>query len=1437
MSRSLVLRSQRAFVESNGNLPQYANVRSCNCCPYGYHIDLDFVRYCESLANAKPSEEELQRRSRRRSRKSMEFMLGLDSIFDQWDAIDKPQTLTELPHESEPDSPFASLQRTPSFTSTPYQYQQQHHQQPSRQRSSSVPRFGSTTPTIYPRSESPFGTASSTCSSYRGAESDQAPYPIRRPAISPPETKAFLRDALDEVCSDFERTLERASMKRKKFGYRDDSGGGRGKYEPGYLSDRNNNNSHHNSPYIKGLSYNYQDKRYNGWSWDTTDDSRDIGDSCIAGNKSPRSSRIYSKPLAFQQKLSPAEQQYESYVKATVAANAKSPVEELLVSNASLASPSAQPSTPPAPPPRKQSLVKSSLTSPISPLPAASSAIVSTAVHEASQDSITTEKFSSVTVTTVDHNVSPGTTAATTTTPTTPAADAQTLFNIRQQMALSLKRMKDLEEQVKTIPDLQSELNQLRDEKQRLQQTVQRKEEELQKAKEANRFSSSPSPSPKVTSSPVQFQPHRISPISLESMGARLRTSSTSSEKLTKTTPTTLKRDVGTMCSKQTTRDIAVGSPPPILKTTRDVACNAAVTANINENLYTKIEVEKRIAMSIRQHEEQKKLERLKDLISVGTQMYTPKKDLRDYGVQTKAEKRVTKYNVGIMVQPATRESYTNCKPDVRHVGCSNHTVNDILCPKCLVTKHHVACGPEEPNVETNKSVSLKLLEMPGRSNTFTLGENEKLNIQKKTQWTQYTPVAVHSSGCQTSLATVHSVGLQFSPEMQSSGTQSAIDTSAKQTDTRDLIRLNTSQTNTEEIAPPTPLPAAKETRLPAPKPVLFSKASNTEVKNFKDNGVNTAPLAATSNCASNTEAIHKRDIGCGDVVKPHISIACADNYCDSCKDAIKNLAKDFSKVLASPLPSRAAESKIPRPKALPSPTPQRRVFQRQNTYTVTPSPPSSPVAERKNVASSLQEKPSAFHQLDSAGESQSFITEPVASSSGSKKAIEEKLNEEETDSNGNNSGSPETSPKRKSLYDLSHFDDNELIVREETRVSISWSRDNSPAPTVTLSTSMNGNDQDLPEVEETVATEKPKADDEKPNEVQQQQPETTQQPTKQEISQGARKKTSLLPSPIKSSQAKTIPKPEEETPKEEPKAPPSKALLQKIATREAEPRKKYVPPTNMLVACKSINNSLLKKMGAKPISSLSLKTSKQIIQQEWFRISSSEKANPHEVEDYLDCFEELSVPLLEYCVNMVDSNGNTAMHYAVSHCNFDVVSILLDSKVCNVNQMNNAGYTSVMLVSLAKLKNPEHRTVVERLFQMADVNIRAKKHCQTALMLAVSHGNLEMVQLLLANGADINIQDEDGSTALMCAAEHGRSDIVKHLLTHPDCDSLIQDADGSTAFKIAWQAGHRDIGVFLYVHEQMLRSKMPNRPDTAPVKHSPPPTSPRFTHKRQPSK
>ncbi|KAF5276654.1 hypothetical protein FQA39_LY06458 [Lamprigera yunnana] len=251
--------------------------------------------------------------------------------------------------------------------------------------------------------------------------------------------------------------------------------------------------------------------------------------------------------------------------------------------------------------------------------------------------------------------------------------------------------------------------------------------------------------------------------------------------------------------------------------------------------------------------------------------------------------------------------------------------------------------------------------------------------------------------------------------------------------------------------------------------------------------------------------------------------------------------------------------------------------------------------------------------------------------------------------------------------------------------------------------------------------------------------------------------------------------------------------------------RTKVKPNKEMQAALKVLNDSLQK--GQTKNLKNQLKNAINIIQQEWFKMSSLINANPLDVEDYLDGFEDISSDLLHYIVNMVDVSGNTAMHYAVSHGNFDVVSILLDSKVCDINQPNKAGYTSVMLVSLAEVCSPTHANVVRRLFQLADVNIRAKQHGQTALMLAVSHGRLDMVQMLLEAGADINIQDEDGSTALMCASEHGHIDIVKHFLSQPDCDSTIMDVDGSTALKIAMEAGHRHIGVLLYAHERNLHS------------------------------
>ncbi|KAM8986863.1 KN motif and ankyrin repeat domain-containing protein 3 isoform 2-T2 [Ara ararauna] len=210
---------------------------------------------------------------------------------------------------------------------------------------------------------------------------------------------------------------------------------------------------------------------------------------------------------------------------------------------------------------------------------------------------------------------------------------------------------------------------------------------------------------------------------------------------------------------------------------------------------------------------------------------------------------------------------------------------------------------------------------------------------------------------------------------------------------------------------------------------------------------------------------------------------------------------------------------------------------------------------------------------------------------------------------------------------------------------------------------------------------------------------------------------------------------------------------------------------------------------------------SSSLVLQEWFRLSSQKSSVPDTVANHLLAFAEVSPALLAHVVNLADGNGNTALHYSVSHSNFHIVRLLLDTGVCNVDHQNKAGYTALMLAALAAVEQEDDMNMVRRLFSMGNVNAKASQAGQTALMLAVSHGRQEMVEALLACGADVNLQDEEGSTALMCACEHGRMETVKLLLAQPTCDISIVDSDGNNAVAIALEAGHSNIAVLLYAH------------------------------------
>ncbi|XP_036375676.1 KN motif and ankyrin repeat domain-containing protein 4 [Megalops cyprinoides] len=239
----------------------------------------------------------------------------------------------------------------------------------------------------------------------------------------------------------------------------------------------------------------------------------------------------------------------------------------------------------------------------------------------------------------------------------------------------------------------------------------------------------------------------------------------------------------------------------------------------------------------------------------------------------------------------------------------------------------------------------------------------------------------------------------------------------------------------------------------------------------------------------------------------------------------------------------------------------------------------------------------------------------------------------------------------------------------------------------------------------------------------------------------------------------------------------------------EEQPGRETIPE-DFMAACHYIKDRLPEV--ATPDKEL--REALTVLYQEWFRVSSQKESLVDTVTLYLKEVGAATPTLLRFIVNLADGNGNTALHYSVSHSNFPIVKLLLDTGLCEVDHQNKAGYTAIMLASLTAAESPEDMEVALQLLKGGNVNARATQAGQTALMLAASHGRTAMVRLLLSCDADLSVQDHDGSTALMCACEHGHAEIVRLLLERPDCDLSLTDREGHDALMVAMQASHSEI-------------------------------------------
>jgi len=145
--------------------------------------------------------------------------------------------------------------------------------------------------------------------------------------------------------------------------------------------------------------------------------------------------------------------------------------------------------------------------------------------------------------------------------------------------------------------------------------------------------------------------------------------------------------------------------------------------------------------------------------------------------------------------------------------------------------------------------------------------------------------------------------------------------------------------------------------------------------------------------------------------------------------------------------------------------------------------------------------------------------------------------------------------------------------------------------------------------------------------------------------------------------------------------------------------------------------------------------------------------------------------------LDLVDQNGDTALHYAADFKQPRMMKLLLDA---GANPNIQDKWKQTPLIMCASDHDWDGFSLL--MDKKADFNL-ATPHGGTALHYAAGHGDLAMVKALVASGADVNRPGEkNGATPLMVACRDWAHSYIVGPLLAGGADVNARDKDGRTA-------------------------------------------------------
>jgi uncharacterized protein len=178
-----------------------------------------------------------------------------------------------------------------------------------------------------------------------------------------------------------------------------------------------------------------------------------------------------------------------------------------------------------------------------------------------------------------------------------------------------------------------------------------------------------------------------------------------------------------------------------------------------------------------------------------------------------------------------------------------------------------------------------------------------------------------------------------------------------------------------------------------------------------------------------------------------------------------------------------------------------------------------------------------------------------------------------------------------------------------------------------------------------------------------------------------------------------------------------------------------------------------------------------------------------------------VALALRGFDLNTINAKGDSALLLALKLGSIKVADFLLSQNSVKVEARNRQGESPLMMAAL-KARLPQATRLIQR---EAEVN----KPGWTPLHYAASNpepASADMVNLLLENHAYIDAASPNKTTPLMMAAHYGHDSVVK-LLLEEGADPMLRNEQGLSAIDFAHRAKRTEAAAMIAAQ---IRSKQP---------------------------